>query len=45
VRQAAGLPEQSISTVSYGAEWAPHPNDTPANRARNRTVVLKISMR
>lgn len=42
LQPVAGLPVSSFKTVSYGAQWSPYPNDTPQNRARNRTVVLRI---
>lgn len=42
---AAGLPDDVFHIVSYGERWAPFPNDTPQNRSRNRTVVLRISIK
>ncbi len=42
LRAASGLPADTFKTVSYGAKRSPFPNDTAANRARNRTVVLRI---
>lgn len=42
---AAGLPDDVFHIMSYGERWAPFPNDTPQNRARNRTVVLRISIK
>ena len=42
VLQAAGVPASSLKPVSYGVQWSPYPNDTPQNRARNRTVVLRM---
>ena len=42
LQPVAGLPAASFKTVSYGVQWSPYPNDTPQNRARNRTVVLRI---
>lgn len=42
LRASSGLSADTFKTVSYGAKWAPFPNDTAANRARNRTVVLRI---
>ena len=40
---ASGLPARSFKTVSYGTQWSPYSNDTPQDRARNRTAVLRIS--
>ena len=36
------LPGNAIRAVSAGENNAPYPNDTAANRKRNRTVVLKL---
>ena len=36
------LPGNSIRAVSAGEGKAPYPNDSAANRKRNRTVVLKL---
>ncbi len=36
------LPGNAIRAVSAGERNAPYPNDTAANRKRNRTVVLKL---
>ncbi len=44
MREAGPLSEAEFRTISMGGEWSPHPNDTPANRAKNRTVVLQISL-
>ena len=43
LQTSSGFPAASFKTVSYGADWSPYPNDTAANRARNRTVVLRIA--
>lgn len=40
-----GLPAGAFQTLSYGTQWSPYPNDTPENRARNRTAVLRVSLR
>jgi flagellar motor protein MotB len=45
LRFTSGLEAQSFSIGSNGQRQKPSPNDTPANRARNRTVVLRISTR
>ena len=45
LQQAAGLPASVFQTVSYGERWSPYPNNTPQNRAKNRTAVLRISAR
>ena len=39
---SGGLPGNSVRAVSAGERNAPYPNDTDANRKRNRTVVLKL---
>jgi len=39
----AGLPAGSFLLQSGGESQAPYPNDTPANRLRNRTAVIRIS--
>ncbi|MFU8780615.1 MAG: OmpA family protein [Kiritimatiellia bacterium] len=36
------LPSTRIHTASAGQASPPYPNDTPENRARNRTVVISI---
>jgi type VI secretion system protein ImpK len=43
LRSSSGVPTAAFKTVSHGAEWSPFPNDTAESRARNRTVVLRIS--
>jgi flagellar motor protein MotB len=43
LQSSSGIPTAAFKTVSYGAEWSPFPNDTAASRARNRTVVLRIT--
>lgn len=40
----AGMLRSAVSTRSLGEKGAPYPNDTPENRARNRTVVITIRM-
>lgn len=45
LQSSSGIPATEFKTVSYGAEWSPFPNDTAANRARNRSVVLRIALR
>lgn len=40
-----GLPAAAFQTLSFGTQWSPYPNDTPEDRARNRTAVLRISLR
>lgn len=40
----AGMSRKVVSTRSLGEKGAPYPNDTPENRARNRTVVISIRM-
>lgn len=45
LESAAKIPSASIRMLSYGERWSPYPNDTPDNRARNRTAVLRISAR
>jgi flagellar motor protein MotB len=37
-----GLPATSITTTSLGESNPPHPNTTPENRRKNRTVVLRL---
>jgi flagellar motor protein MotB len=45
LRRTSGLEAQLFTIGGSGEQQTPHPNDTPANRARNRTVVLRISTR
>jgi outer membrane protein OmpA-like peptidoglycan-associated protein len=45
LQEVAGLPAESLAVQSYGAQWSPFPNDSPVSRAKNRTVVLRVSMR
>jgi outer membrane protein OmpA-like peptidoglycan-associated protein len=40
---SCGLPSSMLSTSSAGENNPPHPNSTPANQKKNRTVVLKIT--
>lgn len=43
LQSSSRIPTTAFKTVSYGAKWSPFPNDTAASRARNRTVVLRIT--
>ena len=45
LQSQTGLPASAFKMITYGTKWSPYPNDTPENRARNRTVVLRISVR
>lgn len=45
LRAGAGLGAHMFKIGSDGERQAPYPNDTPGNRARNRTVVLSITAR
>ncbi len=38
-----GFPREAIRTIGQGVDNPPFPNDTPENRARNRTVVLTLT--
>jgi flagellar motor protein MotB len=42
LRDDCGLPAASLVAVSAGDERPPFPNDTPDDRSRNRTVVLRF---
>jgi len=42
LREKAGLPSNLLSVRSLGESDAPYPNDSPENRARNRTVVIRV---
>jgi len=42
LRNNAGLPAGMFLLQSAGESEPPYPNDTPANRLRNRTVVIRI---
>jgi flagellar motor protein MotB len=42
LRNSARLPADLFLLQSAGESKAPYPNDTPANRLRNRTVVIRI---
>jgi type VI secretion system protein ImpK len=42
LRNNAGLPVSLFLLQSAGDSEAPYPNDTPGNRLRNRTAVLRI---
>jgi flagellar motor protein MotB len=43
LQSSSGIPTAAFKTVSYGVAWSPFPNNTAASRARNRTVVLRIT--
>jgi type VI secretion system protein ImpK len=43
LRATSRLPAVMFSTSGLGERLAPYVNDTPENRARNRTVVIRIS--
>jgi flagellar motor protein MotB len=43
LRATTTLPAEVFQLQSAGARNPPFPNDSPANRARNRTAVLRIS--
>jgi outer membrane protein OmpA-like peptidoglycan-associated protein len=43
LQSSSGIPKAAFKTISYGAEWSPFPNNSDVNRARNRTVVLRIT--
>ena len=43
LRATSRLPAEMFSAHGLGAASAPYPLDTPANRARNRTAVIRIS--
>lgn len=45
LRAEAGLGARMFKIGSDGERQAPYPNDTPGDRARNRTVVLRITAR
>ncbi|OQW96661.1 MAG: hypothetical protein BWK77_04010 [Verrucomicrobia bacterium A1] len=45
LQEAGGLSAAAFATQSYGTQWTPYPNDSPVSRAKNRTVVLRVSMR
>lgn len=45
MKSVGPLPSAEFQILSFGERWAPHPNDTPQNRNRNRTVVLRISVK
>jgi flagellar motor protein MotB len=45
LRVTAGLPSTVFSVRSLGESQAPYPSDTPENRSRNRTVVIRITSR
>lgn len=38
-----GLPDSMMRVTSVGEAQPPHPNTTPENRRKNRTVVLKLT--
>lgn len=43
LRKTTRLPERLLLVRAGGEANAPYPNDSPANRARNRTVTIRIS--
>jgi flagellar motor protein MotB len=43
LRATTNLPSNLFSISSFGESLPPYPNDTPDNRLRNRTVVIRIS--
>ncbi len=45
MQKAGALQPGQFKKVSYGEQWSPYPNDTPRNKARNRTAVLRLSTR
>jgi flagellar motor protein MotB len=45
LRTTAGLGAYMFTISSHGAQDPPYPNDTLANRTRNRTVMLRITGR
>lgn len=42
LREATRLPERALLVRAGGDANAPYPNDSPAGRARNRTVTIRI---
>jgi len=44
LRGTTRLPERHLGMRSTGDSEGPFPNDSPANRARNRTVTLRIAL-
>jgi len=42
LRAIAHLPTSMLSAAAADEATTPYPNDTPVNRARNRTVVMRI---
>jgi flagellar motor protein MotB len=45
LKAAGPLPAAEFEVLSYGERWVPYPNTTPEGRAKNRTVVLRISIK
>lgn len=43
LRKTTRLPERLLLVRAGSAADAPYPNDSPANRARNRTVTIRIA--
>jgi len=41
--EKGAFPRTVFHPLSYGERWSPYPNKTRADRARNRTAVLRIS--
>jgi flagellar motor protein MotB len=45
LHKSVGLEAQIFTIASYSEPQSPYPNDTPSNRSRNRTVILRINER
>lgn len=45
LHKSVGLEAQIFTIASYSEPQSPYPNDTPTNRSRNRTVILRINKR
>jgi len=43
LRDKGNFPREIFHSLSYGERWSPYPNKTRADRAKNRTAVLRIS--
>ena len=44
LRAQTSLPSELFQVLSPGVKAAPYPNDTAANRAKNRTVVIQATL-
>ncbi|NLG84207.1 MAG: hypothetical protein GX493_06295 [Firmicutes bacterium] len=44
LRETCGLPVAIFVISGVGESPSLHPNDTPENRSRNRTVVVRIAL-